>query len=55
MEKDIFKPFVSTKKEGTGLGLSIVKKVVEAHDGVLSFHNNQQHGMTFKISLPGIL
>jgi signal transduction histidine kinase len=45
---------VSTKKEGTGLGLSIVKKVVEAHDGVLSFHNKQQHGMTFKISLPGI-
>jgi signal transduction histidine kinase len=53
IEQDIFKPFVSTKKEGTGLGLSIVKKVVEAHDGVLSFHN-KQHGMTFKISLPGI-
>jgi signal transduction histidine kinase len=49
----IYNPFVSTKKEGTGLGLCIVKKVVEAHDGVLSFHNKQQ-GMTFKISLPGI-
>jgi signal transduction histidine kinase len=54
IEKEIFKPFVSTKKEGTGLGLSIVKKVVEAHHGVLSFHNNRQQGMTFKISLPGI-
>ena len=54
IEQDIFKPFVSTKKEGTGLGLSIVKKVVEAHDGALSFHNNRPQGMTFKISLPGI-
>lgn len=52
IEKEIFKPFVSTKKEGTGLGLSIVKKVVEAHAGILSFHNNGQRGATFQISLP---
>jgi len=52
IEKEIFKPFVSSKKEGTGLGLSIVKKVVEAHAGILSFHNNGQRGATFRISLP---
>ena len=52
IEKEIFNPFVSTKKEGTGLGLSIVKKVVEAHAGILSFYNNGQRGVTFRISLP---
>jgi len=52
IEKEMFNPFVSTKKEGTGLGLSIVKKVVEAHGGNLSFHNSGQRGVTFEISLP---
>jgi len=49
---DIFTPFATTKKEGTGLGLPIVKKIIEAHAGILSFHNNGQRGATFRISLP---
>lgn len=52
MTEEIYKPFVSTKKEGTGLGLSIVKKVIEAHQGVLSFRNSTGQGMTFRITLP---
>ncbi|MGN0483734.1 MAG: sensor histidine kinase [Lachnospiraceae bacterium] len=47
-------PFVSTKCCGTGLGLSITNEIVKAHQGTLSFHNNQPKGCTFSIILPVI-
>jgi two-component system, NtrC family, sensor histidine kinase HydH len=48
----IFQPFFSTKKEGTGLGLAIVKKIVEAHEGRITFHPNKDKGTTFVVALP---
>jgi len=50
--EDLFRPFFTTKEGGTGLGLPIVKKIVEAHGGVVSFHPNQGKGVTFIVSLP---
>ena len=49
---DILQPFVSNKKEGTGLGLPIVKKIAEAHGGILQYEQRDEKGMIFRIILP---
>lgn len=48
----IFVPNFSTKSSGTGLGLAICKKVIEAHNGSISFASIQGEGTTFIIMLP---
>jgi PAS domain S-box-containing protein len=48
----IFSPFFTTKPQGTGLGLSIVRKVVDAHDGIIDATSAPGHGTTFRVSLP---
>lgn len=50
--ENIFKPFFTKKSKGTGLGLPIVKKIVEAHRGQVSFHPNQEKGITFTATFP---
>ena len=46
---EIFEPFITNKKDGTGLGLPIVKKIVEAHGGVLEFEQKPDCGMIFRM------
>ncbi len=52
----LFEPFYRTKNvgeiEGTGLGLSIVKRAVDLHNGVISYHSEIGKGTTFNIKLP---
>jgi two-component system nitrogen regulation sensor histidine kinase GlnL len=48
----IFSPFFTTKPQGTGLGLSIVRKVVDAHDGIIDATSAPGRGTTFRVSLP---
>lgn len=48
----IFSPFFTTKPQGTGLGLSIVRKVVDAHDGIIDATSAPGHGTTFRVTLP---
>ena len=58
IEKDIqdkiFEPFYTTKKqgEGSGLGLDIVKKIIEKHDGKITFKSEIGKGTEFNIYLP---
>ena len=52
---DILQPFVSNKKEGTGLGLPIVKKIAEAHGGILQYEPRDEKGMIFRIILPAVI
>lgn len=50
----VFEAFFSTKKigEGSGLGLDIVKKIIEHHQGNLSYESQLGIGTTFYIELP---
>lgn len=48
----IFSPFFTTKPQGTGLGLSIVRKVVDAHDGIIEAMSAPGRGTTFRVTLP---
>lgn len=47
----VFDPFFTTKAMGTGLGLPLVKRVVEAHRGVISFVSSDA-GTTFTLGVP---
>ena len=52
-EKDIdriFNPFFTTRNTGTGLGLAIVHRIVDAHGGSISVHNDG--GAVFELRLP---
>jgi signal transduction histidine kinase len=53
----IFEPFYSTKKigEGSGLGLSIVKKIIDKHQGSISFVSEINKGTTFYVELPKLM
>ncbi|MEX2455722.1 MAG: ATP-binding protein [Balneolaceae bacterium] len=48
----IFVPNFSTKSSGTGLGLAISKKIIDAHNGSISFSSKIHKGTTFSIELP---
>jgi len=57
-EKDIFEMFTPMKQAGTngeqsfGLGLSISKKIIEKHNGQISFESEIGKGTTFYVQLP---
>jgi signal transduction histidine kinase len=50
----IFQPFFTTKAAGigTGLGLAVSSRIIEAHQGTLTFESNPNDGTTFRIELP---
>ncbi len=50
--KDIFKPFITTKRRGTGLGLSVSRRIVEDHGGWIEAESPPGQGATFRIFLP---
>ncbi|MGY9041486.1 MAG: two-component system sensor histidine kinase NtrB [Alphaproteobacteria bacterium] len=50
-QKNIFKPFVSSKKSSkSGLGLAMVKKIIDDHNGTINFVTSPE-GTTFSINL----
>ena len=48
---NLFKPFVTTKRDGTGLGLSISRSIMYSHGGKLDLIPSSQ-GAVFKVSIP---
>lgn len=52
MAYKIFDLFFTQKASGTGLGLPIVKKIVEAHGGIIEVDSPPGGGATFRIRLP---
>lgn len=50
--KQIFTPFVTSKKDGTGLGLAICRTIIEAHGGELWAENSALGGAAFRFTLP---
>lgn len=55
VEKQLFRPFFTTKKDGTGLGLSIAAQIVRRHGGELQYQTEVNHGTIFGIVLPQIV
>ncbi len=51
LDKDIFKPFFTTKEKGLGMGLALVQQAVESHQGSIKFEQNS-FGTRFIIHLP---
>lgn len=50
----IFEPFFTTKNlgEGSGLGLYLSKKIIEDHQGVISFTSQVGEGSSFEVYFP---
>lgn len=48
----VFDPYFTTKSHGTGLGLAIVSKIVEEHEGYISFVSEPGRGTLFEVFLP---
>ncbi len=51
IKNNIFNPFFTTKNSGIGLGLTISQKIVNEHNGKLSF-KNEKNGVKFTVELP---
>jgi two-component system sensor kinase FixL len=54
MRKQLFQPFVTTKREGLGGGLSICRTIVEAHGGQIWADPNPAGGTIFRFTLRSV-
>jgi len=54
--RNIRDPFFTTKRAagGTGLGLPVSDRIVQEHNGSLSFESEPGHGTTAILRLPAI-
>ena len=48
----IFTPFFSGSPSGSGLGLPLARKIINLHEGKLTFESQPGRGTTFYIRLP---
>ena len=54
LKEKLFKGFVTTKgSRGTGIGLMLVRKIVEAHHGVIDVRSEPGRGSRFSLRFPG--
>lgn len=52
MERELFKPFKTTKKTGFGIGLFQCKAIIEAHGGSIEAESKEGKGTVFRVRLP---
>jgi putative PEP-CTERM system histidine kinase len=52
VEKSLFRPFKTTKKQGMGIGLFQSKMIIEAHQGRIEVESEEGRGTTFRVFLP---
>ena len=52
LNRSLFRPFQTTKKNGLGIGLFQSKMIVEAHKGKVQVESQPGKGTTFRIILP---
>lgn len=52
LDRALFRPFQTTKKNGLGIGMFQSKMIVEAHRGKIEVQSEQGKGTTFRIYLP---
>jgi signal transduction histidine kinase len=52
IEKSLFRPFKTTKRQGMGIGLFQSKMIVEAHQGRIEVESEEGRGSTFRVFLP---
>jgi two-component system sensor kinase FixL len=49
--RQLFQPFVTTKRHGMGVGLSISRTIIQAHGGEIWAETNASGGTTFRFTL----
>ncbi|MFZ0060920.1 MAG: ATP-binding protein [Pyrinomonadaceae bacterium] len=52
IERQLFRPFATTKKRGVGLGLYTCREVVRANGGTIEVDSREGAGTTFRVVLP---
>jgi hypothetical protein len=52
IERNLFKPFQTTKRKGLGIGLYQSKAIIDAHSGKISVESRKGRGTDFVIYLP---
>ncbi len=50
----LFRPFVTTKRQGMGVGLSISRTIVESHGGKIWAEPNPGGGTLFRFTLRAV-
>ena len=52
LERNLFRPFQTTKKRGMGIGLFQSRMIVEAHGGRIEVESSEGDGSRFRVVLP---
>ncbi len=48
----LFEPLITTKEKGIGLGLALVKRIVDRHEGSITYETRDGGGARFVVRLP---
>ena len=52
IERSLFRPFQTTKKNGLGIGMFQSKMIVEVHGGRIAVESEPGKGTTIRVYLP---
>jgi putative PEP-CTERM system histidine kinase len=52
MDRHLFRPFQTTKRQGMGIGLFHCKKIIEAHQGRIEAESDEGRGTAFRVLIP---